>query len=134
MDTPEVSIVLVYWALVCRHIWHRLVHIHMYRLMHSTTLQVQAKVVIGKGSDMMRVGVGMIGMGNQKAPTANFTDFSLPYFDYRCKFAFTMFAWDCKIKPWLQFFISTPTRNECDKGVGSTIPLNIPFPPLNPVF
>ena len=31
------SIVLVYWAPVCRHIWHRL-HIHMYRLMHSSTL------------------------------------------------------------------------------------------------
>ena len=25
---------------VYRHIWHRLVHIHMYRLMHSTTLQL----------------------------------------------------------------------------------------------
>ena len=36
MDMPEVSIVLVYWSPVCRHIWHR--HIHMYRLMHRSTL------------------------------------------------------------------------------------------------
>ena len=39
IDTQEVRIVLVYWASVYRHIWHRLVYIHMYRLMHSTTLQ-----------------------------------------------------------------------------------------------
>ena len=38
MDMPEVSIVLLYWASVHRHIWHRLVHINMCRLMHSTTL------------------------------------------------------------------------------------------------
>ena len=39
IDTQEVSIVLVYWVSVYRHIWHRLVHIHMYRLMLSTTLE-----------------------------------------------------------------------------------------------
>ena len=37
--TQEVSRVLVDWAPVYRHLWHRLVHIHMYRLMQSTTLQ-----------------------------------------------------------------------------------------------
>ena len=37
MDMQEVSIVLVYWESVYRHIWNRLVHIHMYRLMHNTT-------------------------------------------------------------------------------------------------
>ena len=46
MDTPEVSIVLVYWAPVCRHIWHRLVHIHMYRLMHRRLyIKMEALIV-----------------------------------------------------------------------------------------
>ena len=46
----EVSIVLVYWAPVYRHIWHRRVHIHVYRLMRSTTLHFQTSVS-GKKAD-----------------------------------------------------------------------------------
>ena len=39
IDLQEVSTVLVYGAPVYRHIWHRLLHIHVCRLMHGTTLQ-----------------------------------------------------------------------------------------------
>ena len=38
IDTQGVSIVLVYWAPVYRHIWHRLLHIQVCRQIHSTTL------------------------------------------------------------------------------------------------
>ena len=36
INTQEVSIVLVYWISVYRHIWHRLLQIHICRLIHST--------------------------------------------------------------------------------------------------
>ena len=42
IDMQEASIVLDYWALVYRHIWHRLLHIC--RLTHSTILQKEWKL------------------------------------------------------------------------------------------
>ena len=35
--------ILVYWAPVYRHIWHGLLHVHVCRLIHSTTLQGEIK-------------------------------------------------------------------------------------------
>ena len=110
MDTPEVSIVLVYWAPVYRHIWYRLVHIHMYGLMHSTTLHNYTVItVVVKGVHS----------------TENFMWFALPWYRPKLWFAFRGFQISLVVLMLLnKSFICSST---CDSDLSVVYSSAVPY-------